>query len=454
MTHRPSREKGWTGERQTRRGQRLPPRDGGAHGRARLALLPMDTWVRPRPGAVGYRRDALMAFVIVVNAGLSSALYHRLNFYPEPAPLWLVVVAVLGFSLPLALRRRYPEAVAIAVAIAYFVAGQFSVPEALVCNIALFIAIYTLGAWGQNRHRANLVRGIIVVGMFVWIVVNLVVTVSDPEMMPEISRSGIFSELAAWTVIQIATNLLYFVGAWVFGNAMWESARQRALLEAQAAELREEREFSAAQAVALDRVRIARELHDVVAHHVSVMGVQAGAARRVVSTDPAQASASLEVIEQSARSAVSELHQLLTTLREDDADPASSSSSTRGVAQLPELVDSAGVPATLRVIGDERPLSALVGFTLYRVAQEALTNVRKHAGPTATVDVRLRYENEAVELEVTDTGNQRRLTRGGGLGQRGMQERIDAVGGSLVVGRRDRGGYLVRATIPTAGASA
>ena len=409
----------------------------------------METWVRPRPGRVGYRRDLLLALGIALSGGLSAALYNRLGFYPEPAPLWLVIVAIVVFSLPLALRRRYPAVIAVVVSIGFFVTGQFNVPEALVVNIALFISIYSLGAWGQNRRLANVVRAVITVGMFVWIFINLVITVADPELLPGFSRAGIFSEFAAWSVIQIATNLLYFVGAWVFGNAMWTSARRRALLEAQAEELRSEREFSAAQAVALDRVRIARELHDVVAHHVSVMGVQAGAARRVVGTDPAQASASLEVIEQSARSAVAELHQLLTTLRDEDADSASSSSSTRGVSQLPDLVASAGVEVSLQVVGEPRPLSSLVGFTLYRVAQEALTNVRKHAGAGATADVRLRYENDAVELEVTDTGSQRRLTRGSGLGQRGMQERIDAVGGSIQFGRRDRGGYLVRASIPT-----
>ena len=409
----------------------------------------METWIRPRPGRVGYRRDALLALAIAIGGGLSAALYSRLGLYDHPAPMWLTIVAIIGFSLPLALRRRYPAIIAVVVSLDFFVVGQFLVPEALVSQIAMFMAIYSLGAWGRDRRQANVVRAVIVVGMLIWVFGNLIVTVSDPELLPNFSRSGVFSQFAAWSVIQIATNLLYFLGAWAFGNAMWASARQRALLEEQASELRAEREFSAAQAVALDRVRIARELHDVVAHHVSVMGVQAGAARRVVATDPAQASSSLEVIEQSARSAVAELHHLLTTLRDEDADSASSSSSTRGVSQLPTLVESAGLKASLHVVGEPRPLSALVGFTLYRVAQEALTNVRKHAGVGATVDVRLRYEPDAVELEVTDTGSQRRLSRSSGLGQLGMRERIDAVGGSIQFGRRDRGGYLVRATIPT-----
>ena len=283
----------------------------------------METWVRPRPGRVGYRRDLALAAVIAVSGGIAAGLYTRVGMYAEPAPLWLTVVVILGYSLPLALRRRFPVLVSIAVSVAFFVGGQFLVPEALFINIALFIAIYSLGAWGRDRRAANIVRAVITVGMFVWIFVNIAITTADPEFLPGFSRSGIFSELAAWSVIQVITNLLYFVGAWAFGNAMWSSARRKAELLASTAELAAEREFSASQAVALDRVRIARELHDVVAHHVSVMGVQAGAARRVVQTDPAQASASLELVEQNAREAVDELHRLLTTLRDTDGDPAS-----------------------------------------------------------------------------------------------------------------------------------
>jgi len=407
----------------------------------------MNTWVRPRPGRVGYRRDLALAVLIAVGGGITAALYTRVGIYSEPAPLWLTIVVILGYSLPLALRRRFPLIVAVVVSAAFFVGGQFLVPEALMINIALFISIYTLGAWGRDRRAANVVRAVITVGMFVWIFANIAITTADPETMPGFSRSGLFSELAAWSVIQVITNLLYFIGAWAFGNAMWSSARRKAELIARTAELAEEREFSARQAVALDRVRIARELHDVVAHHVSVMGVQAGAARRVVQSDPVQASASLEVVEQNAREAVDELHRLLTTLRDGDADAASGSSSTRGTAQLDELV-SATDGATLQVIGEPRPLSALVGFTVYRVAQEALTNVRKHAGPRATADVRLRYDTDAVELEITDTGTASPRRSRGGLGQLGMRERVDAVGGTLELGRQSQGGYLVRATIP------
>ncbi|WP_168625886.1 sensor histidine kinase [Cryobacterium sp. BB307] len=411
-----------------------------------------DEWVRERPGPDGYRRDALAAFVLMIGTALSSMLYNRIGWYNDPAPLWMSALAVVGLTAPLAFRRRWPEAVAFFIAIAFYVSQQFMVPELLFSNIALFMAIYTVGAWGRNRRRANVVRGIIIAAMLVWVVVNLIVTVSDPDAVPDFSRSGIFSQLASLAIIQVVTNLLYFGGAFFFGNTAWRAAREKALLSARTAELSEERERRAVQAVALDRLRIARELHDVVAHHVSVMGIQAGAARRVLQTDPAQASASLELIETSARTAVDELHRLLTTLRENETDTASESASTRGVEQLEELAEQtrhAGTPVSVQVIGDPVPLSPLVSFTLFRVAQEALTNTRKHAGTGATADVRLRYEPDAVELEVADTGLGRAAAaRGSGLGQVGMRERVVAVGGDLEVGPRSRGGYLVRARIP------
>ncbi|MEP6481327.1 MAG: sensor histidine kinase [Rhodoglobus sp.] len=416
----------------------------------------METWTRPRPAAAGYSRDALSAVVLAVSAGLSAGLYNRLGIYTDPAPLWLSILAIAAYTLPLALRRRYPVVVAVIVSAAFFVAGQFRVPESLFVNIALFLAIYTVGAWSSNRRRAIIVRGAIVLFMFAWISTNLVATIADPALMPHYSRSGVFSQLAAFAVIQIITNLLYFIGAWVFGNAMWESARQRSELADAAAELTAEREFSSAQAVALDRVRIARELHDVVAHHVSVMGLQAGAARRLMPSDPTAASGSLEIVEKSAREAVDELHRLLSTLRDGDGDTASTSVSTRRIAQLPELVAAAraaGTPTVLQIVGEPFPLSALTGFTLYRVAQESLTNVRKHAGASASAEVRLRYTESGVELEIADTGGGRATNRPAGLGQLGMRERLNAVGGSIEFSRRRNGGYLVRAAIPLAGAT-
>jgi signal transduction histidine kinase len=418
-----------------------------------------DDWLRPRPGREGYRRDAIGAALIAVGATVSAMLYTRVGYFLDldaeptlhPAPAWLSAIMIIAITAPLAWRRRYPEVVAVVVSVAFFLTPTLRVPEALFGSISLFIAIYSVGAWSRNRRAATVTRVLIIIGMFVWIGVQLLLTVNDPNSMPSYSRSGVFSAFASFAVINVLTNLLYFGGAYYFGSTAYRSARERAELEDRTAELAAERERSAQQAVALDRVRIARELHDVVAHHVSVMGVQAGAARRVIQTDPAQASASLSTIEESARTAVDELHRLLTTLRDSDSDDASTSSSTRGLDQLNALVEestAAGVPASLQIVGDPRPVTALVGFTVYRVTQEALTNVRKHAGARATVDVRLRYLPGGIELEVADTGVGRGLNRAGtGHGHVGMRERLAAVGGVLEVGPQQRGGYLVRARI-------
>jgi len=410
-------------------------------------------WVRPRPDALGYRRDVVGALVLLVGSVVSLLLYLRIGTFPNAAEPWVSAIVVVGLSIPLMWRRRYPEAVAIVVSLAFFLGQTFLVPEVLISNITLFLAIYSVGAWSQHRRVATVTRIAIIIAMFLWIGVTLVGTVADPELMPGISRSGVFSAFAAVAVIQIITNLLYFGAAYYFGNTAFAGARTIAELNARTAELASERERSAQQAVALDRVSIARELHDVVAHHVSVMGVQAGAARRVLSSDPAQASSSLSTIEASARNAVDELQRLLTTLRDSDPDAANSSSSTRSIDQLPSLIDetvAAGVPARLQVIGEVRPVTTLVGFTLYRIAQEALTNTRKHGGERATADVRLRFGDDTIELEVTDTGIGRSLSkRGSGLGHIGMRERVAAVGGTLQVGPRSSGGYLVRATLPS-----
>ncbi|MFT4030595.1 MAG: histidine kinase, partial [Protaetiibacter sp.] len=204
---------------------------------------------------------------------------------------------------------------------------------------------------------------------------------------------------------------------------------------------------TAAQAVAIDRLRIARELHDAVAHHVSVIGIQAGAARTVLSFDPDAASAALQTIEQTSRETVSELHEMLTTLR----DPEEASDGARGLDRLPELVEAsvdAGVPTSYRVVGEVQQVPAIVSVNLYRIAQEALTNVRKHGGPDATADVRVRYGAGHVELEVANTGGHAVRRLPGGLGQLGMRERVAVSGGTLELGPRSRGGYLVRARIP------
>lgn len=437
------------------------------------------------------RADAMLAGLLALGAVTTSLLFQRTGMYNEVAPIWVWVVGLGLCTLPLALRRRHPVPVAIAVAIGFFVCGQFAVPEGLIINIGFFIALYTVGAWESRRTLAISSLIVIAVAMVAWLVISLIISSSDPDWMPGVSRAGLFSAFATFATIQIITNLFYFSGALFFGLNSWRAAHMRAVLEAQGRELEDERRTSAAQAVALDRLGIARELHDVVAHHVSVMGLQAAAARMSLDRDPAAAKQALEVVEESAHTAVSELRELVHTLRTPEADEPGS---TVGVARLPALVteaQSSGTPTTLIVAGEPRALPLLVDVALYRVAQEALTNVRKHAGRGAIAEVRLRFGEDRVELEVTDNGVRQTLGGGtggrvnasraggasgtdeaqktdgastshlpastrasSGLGLRGMRERLGAVGGRLESGRRDaaRGpgtnGFMVRATVP------
>ncbi|GAA1960135.1 sensor histidine kinase [Agromyces allii] len=455
-------------------------------------------WVRPRPGRRSLRNDVVLALVLAAGTGASVMLY-RTTGLGENAPWWGSAIWVAAMTLPLAVRRRWPEIVAVVASVAFVVGSVTEVLELLFSNIALFIAIYSVGAWSRSRRVALIVRSLIVVAMFGWLFWGLIYYSAMQDYLPELPREGLLSPYVAFGLINVLTNLLYFGGAWYFGDAAYRSARARAELEQRTAELAAERERTRVQAVALERLRIARELHDVVAHHVSVIGVQAGAARRVLAKDPDAAAASLSAIESSARDAVDELHGLLGTLRgegdtgavELDAitaaskrpsgdGPATTSTSTRCIERIEELVAesaSGGLPVSLSVVGEVRPVSAVVDLSAYRITQEALTNVRKHAGSAATAEVRVRWDSDAVEVEVTNTGAATRVASSpmaprasstsataaastastgvrppsgqtGGLGQLGMRERASAAGGTVEMGPRARGGYLVRARFP------
>ena len=429
-----------------------------------------DGWRRHRPSVAGYRADAWIALALVVGTALSVSLTRTAGVLSD-SPWWLAALWVAFIALPLAVRRRWPEAVAVVIALVFYVGATLGAGDQLFSNICLYVAIYTVGAWSRHRSAGKWVRIAIITGMFIWLFWQLILQANQVSALPDLSREGFFSPYAAFGVLQVLINLLYFGAAYFFGDSAWQSAHRKAALVARTQELVDERERSAAQTIILERVRIARELHDVVAHHVSVMGVQAGAARRILDSDPVQAAQALTIIERSARTAVEELSTMLGALRADDDAPAgeyavNQSTSTRGVARLEELAEesrAAGIPVRVSIIGEPREVPGTIGFSIYRIAQEALTNTRKHAGAGATADLRLRYETDAIELEVTDDGVGPRPQfsarsghdgggrSGAGLGQRGMRERVSAVGGKLQLGARPRGGYLVRARFPLVG---
>jgi MYXO-CTERM domain-containing protein len=413
-------------------------------------------WRRPPLTADQRRYDVLLAVGLLIGSILSLALGRTAGMYDEPAEGWVGVLTLLVLAAPLAVRRRWPSAVAVLVAVTFIATAELQVPETLFANIALFMALYTVGAWEPHRTRAAWVRAVVVVAMFVWLLVAMFEAVTDPDGIEGFSNAGAFSPLVAYLLIQVLTNILYFAGAWWFGEHAWNAARERARTDWRGKQLVGERRRVEEQAVAIERLRLARELHDAVAHHVSMMGVQAAAARVVLGSDPERAAAALEQVEDSAREAVDELHGLLSTLRESGADAETSALGSLSVERLPELVEQAvgtGLAAQFQVVGDPVRVPPLTSLNLYRICQEALTNVRKHAGTGARVDVRLRYDVDAVELEIADDGTAGRRaarTTSGGLGLVGMRERVAADGGTLETGARGRGGYLVRARVPLA----
>jgi signal transduction histidine kinase len=252
----------------------------------------------------------------------------------------------------------------------------------------------------------------------------------------------------------IIPSLVWLVAAWAVGRVVRSWRHKNAALEAANRELEEQRELQAQAAVAVERGRIARELHDVVAHNVSMIVVQAGAAARVLHGEQPDVRNALEVIAASGRETVDEMRTLLGVLRSDDGPAALKPQP--GLADLEQLVSGvreAGLPVTLRIEGAPRPLPPTLDLSAFRIVQEALTNTLRHAG-AARAEVTVRYEDGLVTLEIADTGHGPDggpiTGRGTGHGLVGMRERAAMLGGELEAARADSGGFTVRARLPVA----
>ncbi len=396
--------------------------------------------------------DAALAATLAVAALVSvSATFELLRQDPSlpPPERTPIVVATLLVIAPLALRRRLPLGAAVVV-VGAFVAGRVLVDpgipgvpawESTITVYACWIALYSAVAHGRGARRA-LAVGVALAG----------------ALLAEVVRELVFEHGGILPGLPLNEGLLlvYNAAAIVFPIALAAAVRasraDRRALAAQAVELAREREANARRAVLEERVRIARELHDVVAHHVSVMGIQAGAARRVMERRPEQAAVALAGIEESSRSAVLELQRLLGVLRRDgqpdDLAPQPD------LARLPELVaeaGAAGLAVELAIEGEPRPLPGTIELSAYRIVQEALTNARKHSGGRRAT-VRIGYGDDALELEVVDDGRARvRAGRAAGHGLIGMRERASLHGGQLRAGPCPGGGFAVRARLPLEG---
>ena len=251
------------------------------------------------------------------------------------------------------------------------------------------------------------------------------------------------SDAAVLAAIAFGLFLTFFV---------WYIGRRLRLRGQRAAQLEREHAAEARRAVAEERTRIARELHDVVAHRVSLMTVQAGAAKTVAADDPESASQAMHEVEKAGRQALDELRHLLGVLRPETETEALGPQP--GVADVPRLVDqfrAAGLEVSLTMGAARRELPARVDLSAYRIVQEALTNVLKHAGPAARTEVRLSGDDQQVAIEVLDDGRGGTILPGSGHGIVGMRERALLLGGSLDVGARPGGGFQVLARLPVGG---
>jgi signal transduction histidine kinase len=408
----------------------------------------LDDWRRPGPTARQRRIDLYVALIAaalaVVNVAMvrsaGIAVFGSLPDAPEQYG-W-----ALAITLPLIWRRSHPEIVVLVIA-ALFIAGQaLATQETQIASVAIFTALYSVGAWGRDRERVRWVRILVVASMFVWLAVSITLSWDElADMSPE-DAAGPLPAIAAAVINSVLTNLLLFGFFAYFGEMSWLAARRQHELEVQAAELRTAQALAGERAVIGERVRIARELHDVVAHHVSVMGIQASAARRALDKDPGKTRTALAAVEDSARTAVDELRRMLGALRQSDQDTTPSTAGLDRLAELITRVREAGLTGHLAVYGDPQPVPDSVSQAAYRIVQEAVTNTLKHAH-ASTVDVRVRYLARELEIDVADDGRGP-TGSGGGMGLIGMRERVAVHDGTIETGPRADGGFRVRVRLP------
>jgi signal transduction histidine kinase len=340
-------------------------------------------------------------------------------------PSWLLALLPLLMGVALLLRRRIPllmwTAIWAGIALQYLLTRD--PPRGLELMFVLFVGGYSLGAYASLRDAAA----------------GLVVTA--PVMTVISDKGGLLAISPHPSGAGLALSLFQLLAFWLAG-VLVRARRQAASLAARSAALQRQAE----QATAAERARIARELHDIVAHHLSVVVLQAAGAR--ASGKPA--GTALEKIENSGRQALAETRRLLGVLR--DPDEETGLAPQPGIGELDALaasVRAAGLPVNLVISGHHAALPAAVDVSAYRIVQEALTNVLKHAGP-ARADVTIGCAEEAVTIEITDngTGTPGNQTPAGGHGLAGMRERAAVFGGELAAGPRPGGGFAVRARLP------
>ena len=344
-----------------------------------------------------------------------------------PRPWWALTL-ILAQTLPLALRRVTPVPVWLLVGLATGVHGASELADPPVYFGAL-VATYTVASVGSRRSS------IMVAGVTGLAILAAMMAAGDASLT------------------DVALNAVVFGTAWILGDSVRVHRAYTAELEDRASRLERQRQEDAWRAAAAERLRMSREVHDIVAHHVSLIVVQSEAAQVLLADRPEKAVEAVGAIGATARQALGELRRLLGTLRQDDPRPDGSLSPQPGDAEVASLVGSvreAGLAVELVVEGTPRPLPAAVALSAYRIVQEALTNVLKHAGPAAAT-VSLRYGERQLEVRVADDGLGGEPD-GDGHGLLGMRERVALAGGELRAGPGPEGGFVVDARLPLDGA--
>lgn len=360
----------------------------------------------------------------------------------EPLDLLGLALALLQ-TVPIASRRSRPLSVLVIIGGATVASGGFGFDSAI-GGAAALVALYSVAVHTDRRTSLT------------------ALAVTAVSLAATIILSTSF-DLGLDTFVG---NLLLYGSIWLIGDNRRVTRAYTRELEARAERLERDREAEAARAVADERGRIARELHDVVTHSVTVMTVQASAARRVLRTSPGDAEAALASIESTGRDALAEMRRLLGVLRTDEGGP--DLRPQPGLDRMGELVaqmQATGLPVEVSVEGEARPLPSGVDLAAFRIVQEALTNSLKHAGK-ARATVRIRYGPDTLDLRVADDGRGAAAAliqgsggsggssgsgasgRGAGHGLIGMRERVSLYGGAFEAGPRPEGGYAVHAQIP------
>jgi signal transduction histidine kinase len=354
---------------------------------------------------------------------------------PVDGPKGAAVAAALLGTLPLLLRRHFPFA-APALAFTALAGVSLAYPAAVSRGtsftfLSLLLAFWTVGA---QSDRQQAVAGA-ALGM-----AALAVIAQSAGRAADVETGDLGLALVPWLVIAAGLSLGAF--------ALRRRGERAAELQERADRLERAREERARAAVAAERARIARDLHDVIAHSMSVMTIQGGAARLLLEQDPRRAREPLLVVEETGRQAMGEMRRLLGIVHEDE--PRVALAPQPGIADLDALVEQvrrAGLPVELTMQGEPKVPAPGVELAAYRIVQEALTNTLKHAGP-ARARVSARYEADALRLEIADDGRGGSKRRGGGHGLVGMRERVALYGGELEAGPRAQGGFAVRARLP------